>query len=481
MAACTTQAARAGVTPALASLLATLCLLPALAAVLSAAPPAEAATVLRGFGAAAPFPPLTEAHTATWDGILTELKPEVLRLDVKWWMIEPRQGDYDDAYIARVAATVTEFRSRGVQVVIQIDEVPPWASDTSFWKNPITGEPANVFRPYYPMRADMLPAFQACMEYFSAALQGQVLAYLCWNEPNNCWFFYPQTTASDEQFAARTYARMLQAFAAGVRAGDPMAKVVAGETAPSGRNNRLNTSPQRFARALKSFGAAKHFDVYSHHPYAIGGTRKIAPEDPPADPTRTVSLGNLKTLLGIYPGKPFYLTEYGYQTAYSTLFGVYVSEPTQAAYLRRAYKLAAKHKQVKMLLWWTVRDRSSTGTYSDKRGAYLGLQRINGSRKPAYYVFSRGNSMTLSAPARIRRADGLTLTGVIRNRNMETMGGAKLLAQRKTSTGWKTVKTVRSNSDGTYSVRVWPTAAARWRVNWQGVLTSPTRWVAVKG
>jgi hypothetical protein len=319
------------------------------------------------------------------------------------------------------------------------------------------------------------------MEYFSAALQGQVMAYLCWNEPNNCWFFYPQTTSSDKQFAARTYTRMLKAFAAGVRAGDPAAKVVAGETAPSGSNTRLNTSPQRFAKALKSFGAASHFDVYSHHPYAIGGTKKIAPEDPPADPTRTVSLGNLKTLLNIYPGKQFYLTEYGYQTAYSTLFGVYVSEPMQAAYLRRAYKLAAKHKQVKMLLWWTVRDRSSTGTYSDKRGSYLGLQRINGSRKPAYYVFSRGNSMTLSAPARIRRADGLTLTGVIRNRNMETMDGAKLLAQRKTSTGWKTVKTVRSNADGTYSVRVWPTAAARWRVNWQGVITSPTRWVAVKG
>ena len=42
---------------------------------------------------------------------------------------------------------------------------------------------------------------------------------------------------------------------------------------------------------------------------------KNAPEAPPRDPTTTVNLQNLGTLLAIFPTKPFYLTEYGYQTA----------------------------------------------------------------------------------------------------------------------------------------------------------------------
>ena len=54
------------------------------------------------------------------------------------------------------------------------------------------------------------------------------------------------------------------------------------------------------------------FDAYSHHPYAVGGTKNIAPEAQPRNPNLTVSLGNISTLLKIFPNKPFYLTEYGY-------------------------------------------------------------------------------------------------------------------------------------------------------------------------
>jgi hypothetical protein len=194
-----------------------------------------------------------------------------------------------------------------------------------------------------------------------------------------------------------------------------------------------------------------------------------------------VSLSNIGTLLRIFPGKPFYLTEYGYQTAFSLLFGIKVSEADQAAYLRRAYRRAAQHSQVKMLLWWTVRDRSVSGTYADRWGSYLGLRRINGSRKPSYFVFAGGNSLTLEAPARVKRADGLTLSGAVRSRTVSALGGAKLLVQRKTSAGWVTVKTVRSAADGSYSARLWPKAGAHWRVNWQGVTTSRARWVGVGG
>jgi hypothetical protein len=43
------------------------------------------------------------------------------------------------------------------------------------------------------------------------------------------------------------------------------------------------------------------FDAYSHHPYTVGGTHNIAPEAMPNDPNLTVSLGNISTLLKIFP------------------------------------------------------------------------------------------------------------------------------------------------------------------------------------
>ena len=125
---------------------------------------------------------------------------------------------------------------------------------------------------------------------------------------------YPQRTANDAYFAARTYLRMLKAFHAGVQRGDPDVRVVAGATAPIGLNDSLRTSPQRFARFLKGHGAGAYFDVYSHHPYTPGGTVNSAPDGRPNDPSTTVTLYNLRTLLRLFPSKPFYLTEYGYNT-----------------------------------------------------------------------------------------------------------------------------------------------------------------------
>ena len=104
---------------------------------------------------------------------------------------------------------------------------------------------------------------------------------------------------------------MLAAFADGVRAGDPSAEVIAGETSPFGDNTRLRTSPQRFARRLQACGAARDFDVYAHHPYAVGGTKRVSPAAMPRDPEHTVVLANLNTLTEIFPDKPFYLSEYG--------------------------------------------------------------------------------------------------------------------------------------------------------------------------
>ena len=115
---------------------------------------------------------------------------------------------------------------------------------------------------------------------------------------------------------------MLKAFHAGVTRAGTGVRVVAGATAPVGLDDIYRTSPQRFARFLQRAGAGRYFDVYSHHPYTPGGSINTAPGQPPNDPSHTVTLYNLRTLLRLFPKKPFYLTEYGYSTQPSLMFGL---------------------------------------------------------------------------------------------------------------------------------------------------------------
>jgi hypothetical protein len=109
-----------------------------------------------------------------------------------------------------------------------------------------------------------------------------------------------------------------------------------------------------------------------------------APGQPPNDASTTVTLFNLRTLLRVFPRKPFFITEYGYNTRPTMAFGGFaVTEKAQARYLRDAYRIAARHPQVKLLVWYLLRDAGAP----TETGVYSGLRRLNGERKPAWYTF----------------------------------------------------------------------------------------------
>ena len=102
------------------------------------------------------------------------------------------------------------------------------------------------------------------------------MGYECYNEPDQWFSLFPQRSPSDDPFGVRRYAAMLTPFPKGIRAGDPKAPVIAGGGAPTGTNNILGTSPQRFATELKSMVNLSVFDAYPHHPYTAGGTSNAA-------------------------------------------------------------------------------------------------------------------------------------------------------------------------------------------------------------
>ena len=289
--------------------------------------------------------------------------------------------------MARLDALVGDLRAARVKVILTTSSMPAWATDTYWWTHPPAGH-AQGPRGFYPIRSDRLRDYGDLAEFLARRYKGKIQALENWNEPNLWPYIYPQRTADDPYFAARVYLRMLKAFRAGVKRAGTGVRVVAGATAPVGLNDRYRTSPQRFARFLRRAGASRHFDVYSHHPYTPGGSIDKAPDRPPNDPTRTVTLFNMKTLLRLFPKTPFYLTEYGYNTRPNQMFGIAVTERAQARYLRTAYKYAARYPQVRLLAWYLLRDwRPETGQAD--AGVYTGLRRLDGTRKPAWYAFRR--------------------------------------------------------------------------------------------
>jgi hypothetical protein len=449
--------------------------------VLGAAATAPGAPVLRGIC----DPDLVDTWRSNGPAVVhelaTRLGADAVRINVSWHDAEPREGIYDEAYLERVASAVRETRAHGMQAIVLVWRPPHWASDRSLWGHPVSGDRAGVYQPYYPPALDALDEFAALMTHMAQTMRGEVLAYSCWVEPNLWTYLYPQRTASDPAFAAHRYTRMLAAFSQGVRAGDPAALVVGGETAPTGSDTRLSTGPQRFARQIRSAGAGAYFDVFAHHPYPAAGNRGISPKAMPRDPSHTVWLANLQTLLDLFPDKPFYLTEFAYPTSYSRLFGVRVSPARQAAYLTVAYRMAARYPQVQLLAWFPRKDSSEDGTYHDRFGNYSGLRTLRGVRKRAYYAYAGGNHLTMSTTS-VKRKGGTTLAlrGCLTSERMGPLAGkALVVAARRPGHSWVVVARARTLGDGSYVVKLRPGYGATWQVRWQGVATSDADWVPV--
>ena len=401
----------------------------------------------------------------------TKLHAGLLRFDLRWAKLEPQRNVYDQTYLDQLAQTIHAATGDGLKIIITLYGTPQWASDKSLWHYAPPTFKAGVYRSFYPPAASHLADFQAFATKLSTTFAGNVLGYECRNEPNEWFSLYPQRTSSDAAFGVRRYADMLTAFSKGIRAGDPDALVIAGSNSPVGLNNDLGTSPQRFATKLKSMVSSSVFDAYSHHPYTTGGTSNTAPEAMPHYPKVTVSLGNISTLLKIFPSKPFYITEYGYYTKYRIAMGIYVNQVTQAKYLPRAYKYAARFPQIKALIWFPYHDAGPANPPADNGGVYSGLLTTTGAYKLAWFAFAGGNKLTLATK---RLGASVRLSGKLTSASLGGLSGKSLVLYRKTAGhAWRVARNLTTGASGSYHVTVKASGATFFKVAWLGVVRSP--------
>ena len=472
-------------------------LLIALAAVLAAAP-AAAATAARAIVA----PELMSASVEDRARLATELggqlRARFIRFDVPWAAVEPERGVYDETYLDTLEAVADAALANGSKLVLTFAYTPEWASDSALWNDPPFGYSPGVYQPIYAPRADAAADYGAMVATVAARLKDKVFAYEAWNEPNLWLFLYPQQVTGDHEFAVRRYARLLRAChdavhgVGDVGGADPAALVIGGTTSPIGEGDdrtptAYRTRPAYWAQVMKDLDLASYFDAYSHHPYVPGGTADVRPEAMPSNPRTTVNLANIDDLLEIFPGKDFYLTEFGYNTDFSAMFGgKALTQAQQADYLRRSYSVVGRHEQIKALFWYLRRDHSPSGKAGDRNGVYTGLRTVTNDRKRSWYAFAGGMRLTLSARSPVPAGDYTKLSGTLTCSRLATatspggVSGKTLDVQRRVDGRWKAVKTVRTRSGGHYATWVRLGGDARLRVVWRGVVTGPARFVDVR-
>jgi len=291
---------------------------------------------------------------------------------------KPATLNYD---FSRFDQLIDQAAENGQRIHISITgPAPRWANARRFV----------VRRSWYKPSATEFGKFAGVVaEHFA----GRVDRYSIWNEPN--WKTWLGPLKSGPALYRQLY---IKGYAA-IKAADPAADVLIGETAPFSKRG-WSTSPLAFLRGVtcvnKKYKRTRNCpklkaDGYAHHPYDFGHAPNY--KYPGAD---NVTIGTLSRLTRALDklsrsgalrmngrGRmPLYLTEYGYfATGRRAL-----SRRLRSRYLQQAYSIALKNPRVKSQLQYLLVSppRSERASFFD-----LGLVTTRGKRNVGYNALKR--------------------------------------------------------------------------------------------
>jgi hypothetical protein len=198
---------------------------------------------------------------------------------------------------------------------------------------------------------------QATAQHF----KGRVTRYSIWNEPNHKGWLQPVRRA------ATLYRSMYKRGYRAIKAVDPGAQVLFGETAPYSRKRSQATSPLLFLRQVtcvnRRYKPTRNCrllaDGFAHHPYEylhppdhkFPGRDNVTMSGLPKLVRALNKLGDRK-VLRTPQGKrlDIYLTEFGYFGR-----GKYrISETKRAKYLVRGFEMAQRNPRVRQMLQYLL-------------------------------------------------------------------------------------------------------------------------------
>ncbi len=231
-----------------------------------------------------------------------DLGASVVRLQMNWREALPgappadATDPSDRAYHwAREDAAVRSAVAAGLTPLLTIAHAPPYAEAPRRWRSAAAGS-------WAPRPSELAAFATAVARRYSGtwpdpARPGMALprisVFQAWNEPNLPRYLSPQWVVRGGRWvpwAPAHYRRMLNAFAAAVRAVQPGATIVAAGLAPDGEggDGAGRMTPVRFLRALLCLGPPPggapvacpekpDFDVLAFHPLSVGEPDRPAP------------------------------------------------------------------------------------------------------------------------------------------------------------------------------------------------------------
>jgi hypothetical protein len=291
---------------------------------------------------------------------------------------KPAVLNYD---FSRFDQLIDRAAQDGVRIQLSLTgPAPRWAN----------AKRATERRAWYKPSATEFGKFAAVVaEHF----KGRVDRYSIWNEPN--W----KTWLGPLKSGPALYRQLYVKGYAAIKAADPAAKVLIGETAPFAKRG-WSTSPLAFLRGVTCVNSKYKrtrscpklkADGYAHHPYDFAHAPNY--QYPGAD---NVTIGTLSRLtraldklsragvLRMNGGgrMPLYLTEYGYFASGHRA----LSKKLRMRYLQQAYSLALKNPRVKSQLQYLLVSppRRERASFFD-----LGLVTSGGRLNPGYSALKR--------------------------------------------------------------------------------------------
>jgi hypothetical protein len=253
------------------------------------------------------------------------------------------------------------------------------------WANARRAAPSRAW--YKPNAAEFGEWSAVVAKHFA----GRADRYSVWNEPN--W----KTWLGPLKAAPAIYRSMYTRAYSAIKAADPRAKVLIGETSPYERPG-ASTAPLAFLRAVtcvdRNYKRTRSCpklktDGYAHHPYDFAHAPAF--QYPGAD---NVTIGTLRRLtraldrlsrsgaLRFTGGgrMPVFLTEYGYFASGKRA----LPARTASRYLQQAYSIALRNGRVKSQLHYLLTVLPPhTSTFN------TGLVKLSGKRLPQYMGLQR--------------------------------------------------------------------------------------------
>jgi hypothetical protein len=451
---------RVGISGALVRRARALPVLALLAMTAAALPPsARAGSFTRGFVDDVWFDGPADGLTPNaWLAKTAQTGAKLAQIEVDWSGLEPK------APVSGVSATspsapqfqftgldqrVEELVSAGIQPVFLVTDAPRWAQG----KGGTAAEYATGG--YKPKDLAFRDLAQAMAKRYSGTFPDpanpghripRVRYMQAWGEANTNFHLSPQWTrvhGRTVNTGAIIYRGLLNAFYAGVKAGDAKTIVLASGLegygdAPFAGLQR--THPVTFTEnvlclsaalnRMKCAGGPAHFDVFAADPYEAFSptTHAVSPLDASApDLSRLTKVVRAALRVGtLLPRKtkPLWVTEFGYDSKPPNPQAV--STATQAKWLEEGFYIFW-HEGASVAMWYLIRDQTPPYNVNYFSGVFF----RNGRKKPSFTAY-RFPFVVMNSGRTSAQVWGIAPSG----------GSVKV--QIRSGGGWKTIRTQRA-------------------------------------